>query len=543
MASAAAVVGAVSGTVSTINIIKTWVGELLQLLKEYRDVGQTLQSLDLKLAVHQTELGLWMEIWGLQQPTSRRFQRELWGKEPLKTLDKLYVAISSALEETRTDLASILKDAFEIRSSTHTQLGATAIVDFREQAAAAKKQLSPKKIIAFIRKRGPDIQSRLEEVSKWVVTLRNMAIDAYEARHRVSISKTPTQEEIAKAGTSMLLQMALETRYASTGLYQSYRKHVTSKDVRLDVDLISDKAMDLDSVRFRNSVVLQYRFLVPWPSKPQEPLEIMIEGPFDLETRDPNGQLSSEDRGFVEACYAALMNARAEFKIQCRAEIYAFRSRVPLNKIAASNTANLSPLTSLIYELDLRISDEPALYFPRSQRIKLAYKLIQCGLLISGTSWLSKLENKVVTRTRKDKDDDYHFLLELSNDVEMTEDGLLADLSQHLFAVGVLLIELGLGKLVKSLAWENGRSFYPGFVMGDPSVDSTSRSSTVTRIEWQTRLTSLMGDDYTKAAKFCLIRKTGKHWDAVHDREIEPDARETAYVGVLKEYYVRAYLP
>lgn len=99
MASAAAIFGAVSGTVSTINIIKTWVGELLQLLREYQDIGQTLQSLNLKLAVHQTELSLWMKIWGLQKPTSRRFQRELWGKEPLGTLEQLFVAISSALEE------------------------------------------------------------------------------------------------------------------------------------------------------------------------------------------------------------------------------------------------------------------------------------------------------------------------------------------------------------------------------------------------------------------------------------------------------------
>lgn len=370
-----------------------------------------------------------------------------------------------------------------------------------------------------------------------------MANDAYEAKHRVAISKTLTEEEIAKVGTSMLLQMALDTRYASTGLYQSYRKNVKLKDIQLDVDLINDKAIELDSVRFQNSVVLRYRFVVPWPSKPQGPLEIMIEGPFDLETHDPNGPLSSEDRGFVEACYAALMNAKAEFKIQCRAEVYAFRSRVPLDRIVASSTADLSPLTSLIYELDLRISDEPALYFPRSQRIKLAYKLIQCGLLISGTSWLSKLENKVVTRTRKDQEDDYHFLLELSNDMEMNNEGKLADISQHLFAVGVLLVELGLGKFVKSIAWENERSFYPGFVMNSPRTESTSTSSAFTRMEWQSRLKALMGDDYTKATKFCLVRKTGKHWEMVHDAEIEPDAREAAYLGVLKEYYIRAYLP
>ena len=52
------------------------------------------------------------------------------------------------------------------------------------------------------------------------MTLRNTANDAYETGRRVSISNIPTQGEIAKAETSMLLQMALDKNEKS--LYSAF---------------------------------------------------------------------------------------------------------------------------------------------------------------------------------------------------------------------------------------------------------------------------------------------------------------------------------
>lgn len=536
MAEAMAVIGSVAATVGTVNILKTWIEELLRFLKEYEDVGETLQSLDLSLVVHETNLKLWMKFWKLEQPTSRRFQRELWGKDTLPTLERIYVAISSALEKTRTELSDLLREYFRPRLENQTQLGLTSIVDFREEASGAKKRLSPTKVVTFIRKHGPSLKTRLQQVEEWVEDLRETSTKAFEARHRTAVGRTPTEEQLAQAGTSMLVQMAIETRYASMGLYQSYRDRVKSDTITFEVDLIDDTAIQLESVRFRNSVVLKYRFGLTWPSRPQGPLELLIEGPFDLERQAEKSSVALEDRGFAEACYAALMNATAEFKIRCRAEVYSFRSRVPLDTIITSGASDLKPLVSLLYRLDLRIGEEPALYFPRSQRVKLAYKLIQCGLLISGTSWFSKLENKILKRTPRGKNGDYHFLLELSCDGETSNEGTFAAISQHLFAVGVLLVELALGQPVKSATWESGWPLYPGF-------ETFSLPANLRYEQWQTQLTTHMGDDYTNATKYCLVQKRGGFWDTVHQQDVEPDVRERAYLEVLKEYYIRAYLP
>ena len=531
-----AIIGAVAGTVGTINILKTWVEELLRFLEHYKDVGQTLQSLDLSLVVHETSLRLWMKFWNLEQPTSRRFQRELWGKETLPAIEHIFVAIRSALEKTKAELTELLKDYFRLPSENDTQLGLTSTIDFREAAIGAKKQLelSPK-IAVFIRKNGPSLKARLQQVGERIVTLSDTSTKAFETRHRKGVGGALTEEQLAEAGTSVLMQMAIETRYASMGLYQSYREKIKSDTIILDVDLIDDRATQLESVRFRNSAILKYRFAVPWPSKPQRPLEIVIEGPFDLEKQVEKSPMPL-DRGFAEACYAALMNATAEFKIYCRAEVYSFRSRVPLDTIIASSANDLKPLADLLYKLDTMIKEEPGLYFPRSQRVRLAYKLIQCGLLISGTSWLSQLENGILKRTPKCQNGDYHFLLELSCDAEVSNEKTFAAISQHLFAVGVLLVELGLGQPMKSITWDDGGEL-PVF------TTVTAGNDSLTSKQWQSRLIAYMGDDYTKATKYCLAQKTGGFWDTVNQPNTEPDVRERAYLGVLQEYYIKAYLP
>ena len=67
MAEVMAAVGAVSGTVVTINIVKTWVGELRVFLEEMKKVGETLQKLEVSLISLEAKLSLWMQFWKLQK--------------------------------------------------------------------------------------------------------------------------------------------------------------------------------------------------------------------------------------------------------------------------------------------------------------------------------------------------------------------------------------------------------------------------------------------------------------------------------------------
>ena len=73
MAEAMAVVGAVSGTVVIINIVKTWVGELLGFLEENKKVGETLQKLEVSLVSLEAKLSVWMHFWRLEKVGDSNF--------------------------------------------------------------------------------------------------------------------------------------------------------------------------------------------------------------------------------------------------------------------------------------------------------------------------------------------------------------------------------------------------------------------------------------------------------------------------------------
>ena len=252
----------------------------------------------------------------------------------------------------------------QLERKSYEHLGVTSVFNFRDRAVEAKKHLTAKKTAGIIIKLAPELKTRLEGSEKMVVTMRDMSTEAFEAKHGIAFSKIPAENQMTQVGTSMLLNMALESRYASLGLYQSYREEVESTSIKLDTDLINDKIAELESVQYRNSVIIRYRVVIPWQPSPPNPLEIVIEGPYELEKSQQKSVLSStKDPGFAEACYGALMNETVVFRVQCRAEQYSFRSTVPSDKMISFSAAELSPLTDLLYELDVNISEEPSACF------------------------------------------------------------------------------------------------------------------------------------------------------------------------------------
>jgi hypothetical protein len=64
----------------------------------------------------------------------------------------------------------------------------------------------------------------------------------------------------------------------------------------------------------------------------------------------------------------------------------------------------LKPLASLLYELHTSRVGEPAEKFPRSKRIRLAFKIAECGLFLCDSSWLADLKSENIKRSGKDQD-------------------------------------------------------------------------------------------------------------------------------------------
>jgi transposase-like protein len=105
MVAGVAVIGAVSAIVNTINTVKGWITELRQFLKDYEEAGRTIQELGLRFDICQTELEFWMRMWGVEKPTSRRYQRQLWDQSGMETIASQLTSINSLSESIKDRLA------------------------------------------------------------------------------------------------------------------------------------------------------------------------------------------------------------------------------------------------------------------------------------------------------------------------------------------------------------------------------------------------------------------------------------------------------
>jgi hypothetical protein len=120
--------------------------------------------------------------------------------------------------------------------------------------------------------------------------------------------------------------MAIDARVASNELYTSYHNtckpeiQTTSRSLRLDMNLVDDPTLELESAIEREDVTLKYHLLVDWKLE-RTPLEFLIEGPF----LKPTTEQVTPDRGLLEACYAAAADSGVQFAI----DPFLFRSKRP----------------------------------------------------------------------------------------------------------------------------------------------------------------------------------------------------------------------
>jgi hypothetical protein len=66
-------------TINTINIVKIWITELRDFVREVRDANQALQRMDSKCRGFQADFELWAKMWGIDEHASQKYLSALWG--------------------------------------------------------------------------------------------------------------------------------------------------------------------------------------------------------------------------------------------------------------------------------------------------------------------------------------------------------------------------------------------------------------------------------------------------------------------------------
>jgi hypothetical protein len=192
----------------------------------------------------------------------------------------------------------------------------------------------------------------------------------------------------------------------------------------------------------------------------------------------------------------------------------------------------------LLYELHTVRANEPADKFPRSERLRFAFKIAECGLFLCGTSWLADLKSSNVRRSAKDLEQSRHFLLDTKASQADFNDDHFRQFAEHAFAIGVLLTEIGTGRLIARIP-ARPKHEGQGFVFHRAPTATSAEPEDKTGAEVYDMLRITMGDDYAKPVKICLESK--ESWrQAIRHTAAQ---REEIYQKMLVEYYSDVYSP
>jgi hypothetical protein len=180
--------------------------------------------------------------------------------------------------------------------------------------------------------------------------------------------------------------------------------------------------------------------------------------------------------------------------------------------------------------------------FPCTERLNLAFKVAECGLLLIGTSWLSSIDSRNVQRLSdsiwKTK---RRFILE----VNVTENEHLSNVEPHVFEIGKLLAEIAMGLPVKKTATYNGTNGPELDLVISVQVGDEQELRAMPAVEVEQRVRQAMGTSYSKAVAFCLQQSPQarkENWAKMNDLQ-KLEEKESAYLKILTDYYTEVYLP
>lgn len=285
---------------------------------------------------------------------------------------------------------------------------------------------------------------------------------------------------------------------------------------------------------------LHYQLLISSPTSTSWH-EILVEGP--LQDRVQRG-LTVQN---LEAAWTTLQSQQscelqaAWEDAQVNNKLH-FLLTLPADPIQQGSYKEVG-LSGLLSEIQARTSADSHEKFPVRERLELAYKVAECGLLLLGTSWLSNISSKKVQRiSRPGQGQRRRYILEAGR----PETNELDSVEPQTFNVGVLLTEIATAQPVLRIM---------RFEMSDRNVEldlvmNSLRDGVVEQRKFPPaqvvkRVDEHMGQRYSEAVEFCL-QQSQKYkrpeWARIREfgnwRE-----REDAYHSILQDYYVMVYAP
>lgn len=522
--------GAIGTSIALLNLARQAYESLAKTYSDYSKAGPNILATQGKCSVMYFRVQTWCNIWGLDKPMTVEMCKAYWGEDGWNEIERQIAVVSIKCADLAAIIDKVLPDTAlaniseddrkQIRACLEQRTSSTRpmhwkwirrVVDPRvpvpwinteqrvEEIHLLEKRIhnstSTRKKIKYVLSLSENLQKHLKALEEDFDALTRLTDTAWQSQHPKVDHKTSTLNErhlaaLTKANI-FLLQEAKEDRLATKALYSCCS--TTQQALKLELSLL-----DMTG----ESRCKRFQIFVPRPQY-REHLEVSTV----MLRKDPPSDDADWRDNFLDACDRARQQGEGLLWIPSD-DLNG--SAGPLQQLRRKSCFMLRKRAMHVKELDLSRLSVQMGSLVAAERLELAYSVVETGLILLGTSWLSALSNTALKRLRANQQPP-RYVLEINDRSNLVRTRLW-DLRKHLhlyiFTIGITLVEIALRTIVRDLRPFN--SELQLFLEGSEGVKWHSLSHVVTLVKEN------FGAAYCEAVEFCLQdpkHAPNRHWN------------------------------
>lgn len=414
----------VSGALSTLNLVRQLVASIHTFTRGWRDSGQKIVEIHDGFDTFVVRLDIWSrKTWQIDARFTDDVVRACWGSPGWHSIATQFSYIDKTAEDFLTvfqkavDPALIAKlrpnhesafanaekatvgdwyDSTGLNSRRRDTVGR-----LRELGRRVTLDLSLAQKARVVIDRGEILLDSLTSLHARFLLLERDATAFFEAQHPALVKIASEQRSCSAAQASLLLRNAKASRADSEALFQACWG-LTNKDCpddhsqarngrpKLEMNVLATNTQYW-ATGGEESFKMRYHLVLSSPDI-EDDLEVLVEGPlpFACDNHEPiAGPLVALD--FADACGHIRVGGLSYFRTDHDTGIRdagGFRLSSPVEPLKPCDTKSIH-LSRLLEAIRTKTSVQAAEQFPYAERLNLAFKVAECGLLLIGTSWLS----------------------------------------------------------------------------------------------------------------------------------------------------------
>lgn len=544
MAEAFLIFGALGTAISLLNLARQGFNSLVETCKEFRDAGQIIIDIQRQFDNTCYLIKQWNEFWMIDDPTTDAELIAFWGAEGWRLIRHQLATIDTKCE----DLAAILNpflwavhghqlsdkewerarrrlDKRALHKGQRNNQNSGIFLDIQVLEEHVAKATSLGKKAKFVLKSSDKLQQYLKTLQDEYDGLVRIVDNAWRGEHHTVEWKVSTHKQrwlIALEKTRRhIIRAAERDRKETMDLHPFCLR--TMEPLDLELSLLKP-TMETPRTRCFHMII----------ARPQSGTHLQVCAELAKETS--LRVASTFYSAFSDACRIAESEGQCNFRAGV---VVAAHQRRPSEPLPACFSLRRTSAPLFVDQYSKFSLSRKLNRISIAERLDLAYSIVESGLLLLGTPWLSGLDSKTITRL-KISGEVPKYVLGVTNDIHDCLQQRLPEkihkLNLHIFAIGVLLVELALGEIVSRIEMLESTLCLVKIESAKQRSSSSQRAVRQVRNE--------LGASYAEAVEFCLQDPTwapNRTWakGVMYD---PTNTEEEVSVALLDLFYTKVFL-